>query len=73
MHACIADGSTHRRTGQYFGELALLALANVGSRRTAFVRSVGYTEVFVMHKDDMQLILESDEVRSPCLPCARVC
>lgn len=48
-------------TGQYFGELALLSLAHVGSRRTAYVRSVGYTEVFVMHKKEMQTILESDD------------
>lgn len=45
--------------GQYFGELALLSM-NVGSRRTAYVRSVGYAEVFVMHKSDLQSILASD-------------
>ena len=46
--------------GQYFGELALLALTDVGSRRTAYVRAVGYVEVFVMHKNDLQLILATD-------------
>jgi CRP-like cAMP-binding protein len=74
-YACIAHRQAHSRAGQYFGELALLALANVGSRRTAFVRSVGYTEVFVMHKDDMQLILESDEVCAvhPPVACVLTC
>ena len=46
-------------SAQYFGELALLS-QDIGSRRTAYVRAVGYAEVFVMHKEDIASILESD-------------
>lgn len=46
--------------GQYFGELALLSLTALGSRRTAYVRAVGFVEVFVLHKNELQPILASD-------------
>ena len=57
---CDVAGVTGRVAGQYFGELALLSLTDIGSRRTAYVRAVGYVEVFVMHKEDLKLILASD-------------
>ncbi|KAI5732191.1 hypothetical protein M8J77_023046 [Diaphorina citri] len=57
------------RAGSYFGEISILNMGtagkNLGNRRTASVRSVGYSDLFVLSKTDMWDVLKE-------YPAARV-
>ncbi|XP_052737346.1 cyclic nucleotide-gated cation channel alpha-3 isoform X1 [Bicyclus anynana] len=57
------------RAGSYFGEISILNMGTagkqLGNRRTASVRSVGYSDLFVLSKKDMWDVLKE-------YPAARV-
>ncbi|ODM96610.1 Cyclic nucleotide-gated cation channel alpha-3 [Orchesella cincta] len=62
------DGKTVLATlkpGSYFGEISILNMGTAGNRRTASVRSVGYSDLFVLSKTDMWDVLKE-------YPAARV-
>ncbi|XP_043487202.1 potassium/sodium hyperpolarization-activated cyclic nucleotide-gated channel 3-like isoform X3 [Polistes fuscatus] len=62
------DGKTVLATlkaGSYFGEISILNMGTAGNRRTASVRSVGYSDLFVLSKKDMWDVLKE-------YPAARV-
>lgn len=51
--------------GGYFGEISILNLSSFGNRRTANVRSVGYSELFCLSKTDLlEAIMEYPEARA---------
>ncbi|KAM3173220.1 hypothetical protein ACTXT7_012942 [Hymenolepis weldensis] len=43
--------------GSYFGEISILNMGNVGNRRTASVRSIGYSDLFCLSKEDLWDVL----------------
>ncbi|XP_037925694.1 cyclic nucleotide-gated cation channel alpha-3 isoform X2 [Hermetia illucens] len=53
------------KAGSYFGEISILNMGTEGNRRTASVRSVGYSDLFVLSKKDMWDVLKE-------YPAARV-
>ncbi|KAG1702355.1 Cyclic nucleotide-gated cation channel alpha-3 [Nymphon striatum] len=53
------------RAGSYFGEISILNMGPAGNRRTASVRSVGYSDLFCLNKQDMWDVLKE-------YPAARV-
>ncbi|XP_076367723.1 cyclic nucleotide-gated channel rod photoreceptor subunit alpha-like [Tachypleus tridentatus] len=53
------------RAGSYFGEISILNMGKAGNRRTASVRSVGYSDLFRLNKQDMWEVLKD-------YPAARV-
>ncbi|CAH4030748.1 unnamed protein product [Pieris brassicae] len=53
------------KAGSYFGEISILNMGTAGNRRTASVRSVGYSDLFVLSKNDMWDVLKE-------YPAARV-
>lgn len=62
------DGKTVLATlkpGSYFGEISILNMGTAGNRRTASVRSVGYSDLFCLSKTDLWDVLKD-------YPAARV-
>ncbi|XP_022238753.1 cyclic nucleotide-gated channel rod photoreceptor subunit alpha-like [Limulus polyphemus] len=53
------------KAGSYFGEISILNMGTAGNRRTASVRSVGYSDLFCLNKQDMWDVLKD-------YPAARV-
>lgn len=50
--------------GSYFGEISILNVSNVGNRRTANVRSEGYSELLCLSKEDLlEALTEYPEAR----------
>ena len=45
-------------SGSYFGEISILNMGNEGNRRTASVRSVGYSDLFMLSKNDLWDVLK---------------
>jgi CRP-like cAMP-binding protein len=44
--------------GSYFGEIAVLNVGSAGNKRTASVRSVGYSDLFCLSKQDLWDVLK---------------
>ena len=53
------------KPGSYFGEISILNMGAAGNRRTASVRSVGYSDLFRLSKQDLWDVLKE-------YPAARV-
>ncbi|XP_015792172.1 cGMP-gated cation channel alpha-1-like isoform X2 [Tetranychus urticae] len=53
------------RAGSYFGEISILNMGTAGNRRTASVKSVGYSDLFCLSKQDLWDVLKD-------YPAARV-
>lgn len=53
------------RAGSYFGEISILNMGTAGNRRTASVKSVGYSDLFCLSKEDLWDVLKD-------YPAARV-
>ncbi|XP_041358726.1 cyclic nucleotide-gated channel cone photoreceptor subunit alpha-like [Gigantopelta aegis] len=53
------------KPGSYFGEISILNMGTAGNRRTASVRSVGYSDLFCLSKKDLWEVLKE-------YPAARV-
>jgi len=51
--------------GSYFGEISILNLGGQGNRRTATVKSVGYSELFCLSKQDLlDALIEYPEAKA---------
>ena len=46
------------KTGDFFGEIGILNLNEGDNKRVASVRSVGYSEVFILSADDILQAME---------------
>ena len=44
--------------GSYFGEISILNMGSVGNRRTASVRSIGYSDLFCLSKHALWEVLK---------------
>lgn len=68
LHVVADNGKTVLATlkpGSYFGEISILNMGTAGNRRTASVRSVGYSDLFCLSKQDLWDVLKE-------YPAARV-
>lgn len=65
----VSDTGSHvlatLRAGSYFGEISILNMGAKGNRRTASVKSVGYSDLFCLSKQDLWDVLKD-------YPAARV-
>ncbi|BFZ06057.1 hypothetical protein BsWGS_09096 [Bradybaena similaris] len=68
LHVVADNGKTvlaSLKPGSYFGEISILNMGTAGNRRTASVRSVGYSDLFCLSKKDLWDVLKE-------YPAARV-